>query len=170
MNGIQATRETLDLVHQYLEAPIADCSPETLVHTFPGATIGSIISIYLHALESEDWCIQELIQGKQKLVVAGKYYEKWGLPPAGSAEELDWTNLSVPLEAVQAYGKEVYAATDAWLATATDADLDKEIKWFNNQTHSAAWVIADTIHVHLPFHAGEISSLKGVMGLKGLPW
>ena len=42
MDAIQATRETLGLVHEYLEAAIGDCEPRTLVHTFPGATIGSI--------------------------------------------------------------------------------------------------------------------------------
>ena len=32
------------------------------------------------------------------------------------------------------------------------------------------WVISDTVLVHTAFHAGEIASLKGVMGQKGLPW
>ncbi len=170
MDGIQATRETLGLVHEYLEAAIGDCEPETLVRTFPDATIGSIISIYMHALSSEDWTLQELIQGKQKLFVTDKWSEKWGLPPVAQGEDIDWTTANVPLAEVQKYAQAVYAATNEWLSTATDASLDQQIDWFNNQKKAAGWVVADTIHVHLPFHAGEISSLKGMMGLKGLPW
>jgi hypothetical protein len=170
MDGVQATRETLGLVHEYIEAAIGDCEPETLLKTFPGATIGSIISIYIHAISSEDWTLQELIQGKPKLFVSEKFPERWGLPPASEGEAIDWTTANVPLAEVQNYAKTVYAATDEWLSRATDASLDQQIAWHSGQTKSAGWVIADTIHVHLPFHAGEISSLKGLMGLKGLPW
>src|SRR5690606_12905671 len=147
-----------------------DCAPETLVRTFTGSTIGSIASIYVHALDSEDWAIQQLIQNKPKLIDSGKWYERWGLPAPSSGIEVDWTTANVPLAEMRAYGKEVYAATDAWLNGATDADLDQQIDWHSGQKKSAGWVLADVIHVHLPFHAGEISSLKGLMGLKGLPW
>jgi hypothetical protein len=170
MDGIQATRETLGLVHEYLDAAIGDCEPETLQKTFPGATIGSIITIYVHALSSEDWTMQELIQGKPKLFVSEKFTEQWGLPSAPEAEAVDWATANVPLSELQRYARTIYTATDEWLSRATDADLDKPIPWHSGQTKSAGWVIADTIHVHLPFHSGEISSLKGVMGLKGLPW
>ena len=170
MDGIQATRETLDLVHQYLDAAIGDCEPETLVRTFPGSTIGSIMSIYVHALSSEDWAVQQLIQNKPKLLDSENWYQRWGLPAPSSGEEVDWTAANVPLTAVQEYANAVYAATAEWLNRATDADLDQQIDWHSGQKKSAGWVLADVIHVHLPFHAGEISSLKGLMGLKGLPW
>lgn len=169
MNAIQATRETLGLVHDYVEAAIADCSQETLRRTFPGATIGCIASIYVHAIDSEDWTVQQLIQNKPKLIDSGQWYQRWGLPHPSSGVEIDWTTADVPLEAMREYARTVYAATDEWLSRATDADLDQLIDWHSGPK-TAGWVIADTIHVHLPFHAGEISSLKGLMGLKGLPW
>lgn len=170
MNGIQATSETLGLVHDYLDAAIGDCAPETLTKTFPGSTVGAIMPIYIHALDSEDWAIQELIQGKPKLIESDKWYERWGLPAPSSGIEPDWESANVPLAAVQEYAKAVYAATADWLSRATDADLDQQIDWHSGQKKSAGWVLADVIHVHLPFHAGEIASIKGMMGLKGLPW
>jgi hypothetical protein len=169
MNGIDATRETIGLVHDYLEAAIDGCEPETLAHVFPGATIGAILPIYIHAVDSEDWCFQQLIQKKPKLIESGKWYERWGVAPPQPGKEVDWNNVTVPLSEVRDYAKAVYAATDEWLNGATEADLDLQVDWHSGPK-SAAWVIADTVHVHLSFHAGEISSLKGVMGLKGLPW
>lgn len=170
MDAIQATRETLGLAHEILEATIGDCEPETLLRTFPGSTIGSIISIYMHAVSSEDWAIQELIQGKAKVFVTDKWSEKWSLPPLPQGDDIDWATANVPLAEVQKYAQAVYAATDAWLGTVTDASLDQQIDWFNGQKKTAAWVIAETTLTHVPLHAGEISSLKGLMGLKGLPW
>jgi len=170
MNAIDATRETIGLVHDYLEAAIDGCEPETLTRVFPGATIGAILPIYIHAVDSEDWCFQQLIQNKPKLIESSKWYERWGVTPPGLGGEVDWSKVNVPLGELREYAKAVYAATDEWLNRATDADLDQQIDWHSGQKKSAAWVIADTVHVHLSFHAGEISSLKGVMGLKGLPW
>jgi hypothetical protein len=170
MNSIDATRETLDLVHQYVEAAAADTPPEAMTKIFPGSTLGHIASIYFHALNSEDWAIQELIQKKQKLFDAEKWYEKWGVPAPASGQEIDWSSASVPLSAMQEYGQRVYKATDEWLRNATEADLDQQIEWFGRGNRSAAWVLADVIHAHLPFHAGEIAAIKGMLGLKGLPW
>ena len=59
MNGVESQKETLSLVHSYLEGAFSGCEGETLSRTLPGATIGSIGSIYLHALASEDWAVQE---------------------------------------------------------------------------------------------------------------
>jgi hypothetical protein len=44
-----------------------------------------------------------------------------------------------------------------------------EIPWHSGPK-TLGWVISDAWTVHLAFHSGEVASLKGVMGLKGLPW
>jgi hypothetical protein len=169
MNGVDVTRETLALVHQYIEAAFEGCEGETLTRTFPGSTVGSIGSIYLHALATEDWAIQQLIQGKPKLIdiTGDDWYARLGVEKSA---DVDWSKANMNLSAIKDYAAAVYGATDAWLASATDADLSKEIPWGSRATHSVAWVLADTIQAHLGFHAGEIGALKGIMGLKGLPW
>ena len=167
MNGVQSQKETLALVHDYLEGAFSGCEGETLTRTFPGATIGSIGSIYLHALASEDWAIQELCQGKPKLVDSGDWFPRLGMTPA---KDPDWSTANMDLAAMKELAQAVYAATDDYLNSITDADLDKEIPWHSGQTHTAGWVLADVVHAHLGTHAGEIAALKGVMGLQGLPW
>jgi hypothetical protein len=167
MNGVEAQKEVLSLVHDYLEGAFSGTEGEALTRTFPGATIGSIGSIYLHALASEDWAIQELLQSKPKIVDSGDWFARLGMEPA---KDPDWTKANMDLAVMKELAQEVYAATDAYLNSITDADLDKEIDWFGRATHSAGWVLADVVHAHLGTHAGEIAALKGIMGMKGLPW
>lgn len=169
MDAVQATKETLGLVHEYLEAAFGDVEGETLTRTLPGATIGSIESIYLHTVANEDWAIQELILGKPKLI-EGEWSVRLGIKAPTAGEQADFSSWNHDMAAFKAYAAAVFKATDDYLNSVRDADLDKQIDWFGRGTRSAAWVIADTIHVHASFHAGEISALKGVMGLKGLPW
>jgi DinB family protein len=167
MNGVDSQKETLALVHAYLEGAFSGCEGETLTRTLPGATVGSIGSIYLHALASEDWAIQELLQGRPKLIDSGDWFERLGMEPA---KDPDWSQANMDLPVMQELAQMIYGSTDAYLNSITDADLDKQIPWHSGQTHTAGWVLADVIHAHLGTHAGEIAALKGVMGLQGLPW
>jgi len=167
MNGVEAQKETLSLVHDYLEGAFSGCEGDTLTRTLPGATVGSIGSIYLHALASEDWAIQQLIQGKPKLIDSGDWLARLGMQPA---KDPDWSKANMDAAVMKELAQTIYAATDAYLNSISDADLDKEIPWHSGQTHTAGWVLADVIHAHLGTHAGEIAALKGVQGLKGLPF
>jgi hypothetical protein len=167
MNGVESHKETLALVHDYLEGAFSGSEGETVTRTFPGATVGSIGSIYLHALASEDWATQQLLQGKPKLIDSGDWLARLGMEPA---KDPDWSKANMNLAVMKELAQAVYGATDAYLNSITDADLDKQIPWHSGMTHSAGWVLADVIHAHLGTHAGEIAALKGVMGLQGLPW
>jgi hypothetical protein len=86
------------------------------------------------------------------------------------AREPDWAKANMDLAVMTELAQAVYVATDIYLNSITDADLDKQIPWHSGQTHTAGWVLADVVHAHLGTHAGEIAALKGVMGLQGLPW
>jgi hypothetical protein len=168
MNGVASIKETLGLARQYLEAAVQETDAATLARRLPGATIGSIGEIYGHTIGNEDWAFSQLIQGKEQLLVSGGWATKLGLDPAG--QEHDWDAVAQNhLAELQAYGKAVFAATDAFLDSISDADLDRPIDFFGRK-ETMGWVIADTVLVHVAFHSGEIASLKGVMGLKGLPW
>jgi hypothetical protein len=63
----------------------------------------------------------------------------------------------------------VQASVDGYLAGLPDSDLSRKISGpFGEQT--VEWVIVTLLGTHLPQHAGEIAALKGVQGLKGLPF
>jgi hypothetical protein len=169
MDSVEAIKETLGLAHEYLEAAFGGTEGETLTRVLPGATIGSIESIYVHTIANEDWAVQELILGRPK-VIEGEWAVRLGIKAPKAGEQFDLATWNRDWAAFKEYTAAVFKATDDYLAAAKDADLAKQIDWFGRGTRSAAWVMADTILVHASFHAGEIASLKGVMGLKGLPW
>jgi hypothetical protein len=168
MNGVASIKETLGLARQYLEGAVQETDAATLTRRLPGATIGSIGEIYGHTIGNEDWAFNQLIQGKDQLLESGGWAEKLGF--AAGASDHDWEAAARDhLPELQEYGKAVSAATDAFLDSLSDADLDRPIDFFGRK-ESMGWVIADTVLVHIAFHSGEVASLKGVMGLKGLPW
>ncbi len=167
MNGVDSIKETLGMTRQYLDAAIQETDAKTLGTRLPGATIGPIGEIYGHTVSGEDWAFNELIQGKEQILKTGSWAAKLGIE---EGKDPDWVEVAqTHMAELQAYGKAVIEATDAFLDSLTDADLDRPIDFFG-RNESMAWVIADTVLVHMSFHAGEIASLKGVMGLKGLPW
>jgi hypothetical protein len=168
MNGVASIKEMLGLARQYLDAAIQETDAETLGRKLEGATVGPIGEIYGHTISGEDWAFNELIQGKEQIIKSGDWASKLGIDPA--AKDPDWTAVAQDhMAELQAYGKAVTDATDAFLASISDADLDREIDFFGRK-ETMGWVIADTVLVHVAFHSGEIASLKGVMGQKGLPW
>ncbi len=167
MNGVSSIKETLVLARQYLDGAIQETDVKTLGNRLPGATIGPIGEIYGHTIAGEDWAFNELIQGKELILKTGGWAAKLSLE---DGKEPDWNAVAQDhMAELQAYGKAVNQATDAFLDGLTDADLDKAIDFFG-RNEAMGWVISDTVLVHMSFHAGEIASLKGVMGLKGLPW
>lgn len=168
MNGVASIKEMLGLARQYLDAAIQETDAKTLETKLPGATVGPIGEIYGHTIAGEDWAFNQLIQGKELVLTSGGWAAKLGLSP--DAKDHDWNAVAQNhMTELQQYGTAVRQATDAYLDSLSDADLDKAIDFFGRQ-ESMGWVIADTVLVHVAFHSGEIASLKGVMGQKGLPW
>jgi hypothetical protein len=168
MNGVASIKEMLGLARQYLDAAIQETDDQTLNKKLPGATVGPIGEIYGHTLGNEDWAFNQLIQGREQLLKSGGWAGRLGLDPEG--KEHDWGAVAREhMVELRAYGQAVTSATDAFLDSITDADLDTPIDFFGRK-ETMGWVIADTVLVHVAFHSGEIASLKGVMGQKGLPW
>ena len=55
-----------------------------------------------------------------------------------------------------------------WLETLKEEDLDREVFWFGGANTVGGLLRMVVIH-HQLLHSGEISTLKGLQGLKGLP-
>jgi uncharacterized protein YdgA (DUF945 family) len=73
------------------------------------------------------------------------------------------------LLAFREYQQTVQAAADEWLSTTQPADLEREVTHGPFNRPIAAQLRGTVIH-HMLGHCGEISALKGVQGLKGLPF
>ena len=168
MNGIAAMKENVDRIHRYLEAAIQGTDPTTLGRKLEGATIDTIGEIYGHAIHSEDWAVQRILKAQDLLLRSGGWGERLGVD--ASARQPDWlSSAQKDLSALGAYAQAVYASTDAYLSSIDDVALDSEVDYFG-RAQPIGSVLAEMVIAHIAFHAGEIASLKGVMGQKGLPW
>ena len=80
--------------------------------------------------------------------------------------------MQVDLPALKSFGADVYAATDAYLATLSDADLDRDLDLsavgFGQQ--KLGWMLNLLLINHVGTETGEISVLKGIQGAKGYPF
>jgi hypothetical protein len=171
MNLQDTVRQQLGFWHGTIEQIMSDCDDAMLHKTTPSAKIGSAASIYAHAVISEDAIVHGMLQGKPPIFAQGWEAKTGvadpGMPPMQTPE---WSaKVKMKLKPFQEYAQLVYAATDAYIAALPDAELDRKLQAPFGETN-VAFIVATLLGTHLPGHAGEIAALKGVSGLKGLPF
>jgi hypothetical protein len=74
------------------------------------------------------------------------------------------------LPSFREYAKAVYAATDAYVASLGPADLERKVDTGFVGEQTVGYVLGNICVGHVAEHNGEIAALKGVQGLKGLPF
>jgi hypothetical protein len=165
-------RQQLTGYHDILEQTIADCPQDALDKNLPGATITSIGSIYAHLVLSEDGIVHGMLQGKPPIYKAQNWALRTGVQmpdPAGLNPE--WArSVRMKVPAFREYAKAVYAATDAYVTGLSDADLERKVQTGFIGEQTVGFVITNVLGWHAAQHTGEIAALKGVQGLKGLPF
>jgi hypothetical protein len=160
-------REQMGALHGTLEAAIGDCAPATVAKKLPDAKINSIGAIYAHTVFTEDGLLNGLIRGAKPVYFTGGWAEKVGIEMPQGTMEPDW-NITLDLDLFRQYAQAVYAATDEYLANASDADLEAVVDSGFAPPMPACSFIANLMAWHVGTHQGEISALKGVQGLEGL--
>jgi hypothetical protein len=91
---------------------------------------------------------------------------KTGLP--ANAMEIWGSDATVSLDVMNEYANAIREPILACIDTLTDDDLDREIDTRFMGTQTVAWVL-QLVASHTAVHTGEISAIKGMQGLKGLP-
>ncbi len=165
-------RQQLAGYHDILEQTIADCPQDALDKNLPGATITSIGSIYAHLVFSEDGIVHGMLQGKAPIYKAQNWASRTSIQmpePGGFSPEWART-VRMKLPAFREYAKTVYAESDAYVAGLSDADLERKVQTGFIGEQTVAFVISNILGWHAAQHTGEIAALKGVQGLKGLPF
>lgn len=151
----------------WLEGTMAGVTDE-VAHYAPGGKATPIAGHIAHILTGLDGFVLGQAAGQTPLM-ASTFAGKVGIsepPPQGDATE--WMNtVKVDGEAIHAYGKAVFAAVDDYLATLNDDDLAREIE-FPFGKYSVGWVF-NIMLLNTYSHTGEISTIKGLQGLKGYP-
>ena len=165
-------RQQISGYHDILEQTIADCPQGALAHNPPGATITSVGSIYAHLVFSEDSIVHGMLQGQAPLYKTQNWAARTSIEmPKPGEFSAEWARtVKMDLPTFREYAKAVYAATDAYIAGLSDSDLERKVQTGFVGEQTVAFVVSNILGWHAAEHTGEIAALKGVQGLKGLPF
>ena len=154
-----------------LDYTISDLTTEQLHHHVEGSTIGTPASIYFHVAWVQDLVINHMLRCEAPLFDHEGWGEKLpGIEPHRGPSSIEWAK-SVRIDdvnAVKAYAARVRAGTLDFIAAQSDDDLAQEVDYFTGPTKlinvftGLLWETAN--------HTGEIAALRGLSGLKGLPY
>jgi hypothetical protein len=78
----------------------------------------------------------------------------------------------VDLAALRAYAQAVYKNTETYLASLTEADLDRpvDLSVAGMGQVNVGWILNGLVIAHTSNICGEISCLKGIQGARGYPF
>jgi len=130
----------------------------------PG-TCNAAAKSHVHALTAFDFFVLNKAKGDDMLWP--QFGPKHGLP-ANPTEIWGYTG-TVSGVAINDFAEQMQKATLDYISTLSDADLDREVdtEFFGKQ--SMAFVL-QLAAMHAAGHAGDVAAVKGMQGLKGLPF
>jgi len=166
MTTVAFIKDQLYLSHGWFLGTVKGLMDEQANHVPPGTAhpIGAIIQ---HVLFVEDDTINRRLGDGQSIWDRDGSSERAGVPNLRGADEATYRAFRMPAAALDEYRKAVWAASDAYLGALTDADLLREMESAGRTTTVAATL--GILLNHTPIHVGEISAIKGTLGLRGSP-
>ncbi len=167
---VSMLRGQFQMAHEWMTGTMQGLDEEQL-HWLPEGRAGSIAAEYAHSIIGEDVIICMALGATPLLMSA--YANQTGadsLPPIGTWG--DWgRSVRVDMAQLTDYAKAVYAATDAHLATLADDDLAREVDVTQGGLGKMPLgVLLSVMFAHISMHMGEISNMKGQLGLQGYPF
>ena len=169
MKAQELLRAQFEMAHQFMEMTIADCSQETLDKKPDEWTINPVGALYAHTVIAEDAMVNGMARGKQPLLERDGWAEKLGIDGSSPMQDEHYSELKINLPAMREFAAAVAKETDEFLTNASEDELMKEIDALGQKT-PAIMFLANIGLTHVAGHWGEIAALKGVQGLKGLPF
>ena len=170
MKAQELLRAQFEMAHQFMEMTIADCSQETLDKKADGWTINPVGALYAHTVIAEDAMVNGMARGKQPLLERDGWAEKLGIDESSPMQDERFSDMKINLSAMREFAAAVAKETDEFLANAPEDELMKEIDMPGGQKGTVITFLANIGLTHVAGHWGEIAALKGVQGLKGLPF
>ena len=167
----EVLQEALQWADQVVEGTMADVTPEQ-AHWIPPGNAHPVGASYIHAVVAQDTLVNAMIKGGAPLM-ASTWAGKTGCSAPQFANEAEWArSVKVDLPKFREYAQAVYAASAAYLASATDADLQstRDLSQVGYGIRTVQWMLNAVVIGHMNNLAGEISALKGAQGAKGYPF
>lgn len=178
--SISLLQEEIKAAHQLLESTINGVTTEQL-HWCPPGTAIPLGATYAHVIFSEDGIVNGMLAGGIPQF-AGPWEGKTGaseLPPMpnpkvpGIPDWREWSRLvKIDLSTFRQYAQSVYAASEAYLATLFDEDLNHpmDLGALGMGQVTIGFILINGVLGHAFTHCGEVSCLKGLQGGRGYPF
>jgi uncharacterized damage-inducible protein DinB len=166
MELLEYLRTSVKAVNDMVDNAMHDLTDE-VVNFVPGGTANTIAQLLAHMVTGQDLLINDKIGGGRSLHETG-WSEKTGIP---FERPLIWQRDAWKLDIAgfDAYRKEVARSAEWTFVSMKPEDLDREVSWVRGPDRPLA-SMTQAIFVHHGLgHCGEISAIKGMQGLKGLP-
>ena len=164
MNAIEYAKSSLEgslgLVHTVMQG-----ITEEQYNWKPSGNCNSVAKSHVHIVSAVDFFINGLVKGERPAWPA--FAEKHGLP--ANSIEIWKHEATVPLEPMHEYAKQVAKSATEYVGTLSDSDLDRKIETPFFGTQTVAWLV-QLAGYHSAGHAGDMATVKGMQGLKGLPF
>lgn len=156
--------------HAILQGVMADLD-EAFANQVTGlGTLGSAGSIFAHMVFTEDAIISNA-RGARPIFEASGWDKRIGIQSPGLRQSAEWAaTAKLELPIFQEFAKEVFEATEKYVATLTASDMDREIAGLGGRQVKLGMMVATVGTIHISEHTGEIAAIKGIRGLKGLPF
>ena len=167
MNASEAILTLLRDSHSMLQTVMNGVETTDLWRQPPG-NANRIGAIYCHAVGVEDLYIQKILQDRPLVWESGGWAEKLGRGTSPNMWESE--GIEVNLDAFLPYRRAVYTASELYIASLSDADLDARKQFPGREWSMSIAQLLAVVVSHGSSHAGEIAALKGVFGGKGLPY
>jgi hypothetical protein len=173
--GVEILLNQLKAAHGALEQTMDGVTDE-VAHFMPPGTANPIAGTFSHVVFTEDLFLHNFLT-KTKPLLETKFKNKTG---ASEIQPSDWQIaypkwlkvVTVDIKQFRKYAKAVFAESETYLASLTDADLEKEVDMnaFGMGKRKTYDFMANLISGHIYPIMGEIAVLKGIQGIKGYPF
>ena len=140
---------------------------QEVVEWQPGGTANGIGQILAHLVTGQDLLIGDKLKGGTALHVQG-WAQKTGIPE-DRTQIWNKEGWRLNLDGFKQYHAAVDAQSRAYLESITAADLEREVAWIRGPEQPVSRLFQVLFLNHALGHCGEMSALKGIRGLKGLP-
>jgi hypothetical protein len=171
MNTIELLRINLHVAHDAFSRTVADVTQE-MADWIPPGIAHPLGERYAHAVAAEDWLVNGMARGEPPWF-ASTWAGRTGFDTIdfGASNE-QYRAFRADISALREYERAVFASTADYLNSLSDVDMDRVFDMSQmgyGQVPAPAWWSSFIIgHVHDLM--GEISILKGCLGVKGYPF
>lgn len=173
--GVKYILADLKNAHTYFEQTMDGVTKE-VAHFAPPGKANPIAGVYAHLIFSEDFFVHFFLK-KTKPLFETTWKDKTCI---SSLQPTEWVNeypkwlkeVTIEIPKVHEYAKAVFSATEKYIESLEDSDLEQSIDM--SMFGMGSRTQGDMIHMMILGHVwsimGEIAVLKGIQGLKGYPF